>query len=533
MRGPLCLLTALFAIALAPGSAAASNYCVGAVAVAECAGNYQATGAGLQSALEDADNNADIGGTPDTVRIGPGSYSAVSGFRTIGGDISVVGSGPTTVLSSSGGTANDTVLALKLGGTPAAAVRDLQVQLTGTQAEAIWDFSEVTDVHIGGPGTVFDKGIRLPPGGRVTRVLIDPAHVSGFGAAIVATSGVIEDSLIRVDRPAGSGYAFGIVASSLSPSGTDALSVRHVSILGDGSPKSIGLIVEGRRSEAGVVTEAVHLRDSLIHGFEYALDREGTPGTPSAGCTPTCFEGLANIDIRYSSLALTPTIEEGPGATSTDQGNLADPPPGLDLNGSPQAGSPLIDAGDPASPEAGDSATDLAGHARVLNGRRDIGAFEFVPLPATPSPSPSPTGAASESPTPPPHVAPVISGLTLSHTRFRRGSPPKRGTAIHFTISAPVTYTLRIDRVLGGHLRRSHGKPLCSLANRARGRRCRLYRRESALTGVTQAGSVGIAFSGRIGSKRLGPGLYHLTVEARDDAGANALARHISFTILA
>jgi hypothetical protein len=529
MRGPLCLLAAL--LVLVPGSAAASNYCVGAVAVSECAGSYPATGAGLQSALEDADNNADIGGTPDTVRIGPGSYSAVHGFRTIGGDLSIVGSGPTTVLSSSGGTANDTVLALKLGGTPAAAVRDLQVQLTGTQAEAIWDFSEVADVHIGGPGTLFDKGIRLPPGGRVTRVLIDPAHVSS-GAAIAATNGVIEDSLIRVDRPAGSGYAFGIVASSLSPAGTYALSVRHVSILGDGSPKSIGLIVEGRRSEAGVVTEAVHLRDSLIHGFEYALDREGTPGTPSVGCTPVCFEGLANIDIRYSSLALTPAIDEGPGATSTDQGNLADPPPGLDLNGSPQAGSPLIDAGDPAAPEPGDSATDLAGHARVLNGRRDIGAFESIPLPATSSPSPSPTGPSNNNPTPPAHVAPVISGLTLSHTRFRPGSAPKHGTAIHFTISAPVTYTLRIDRVLGGHLRRSHGKPLCSLATPVRGRRCRLYRRQSTITGVTQAGLVGVAFSGRIGSKRLRPGLYRLTVEARDGIGASAQARRISFTII-
>ena len=275
------------------------------------------------------------------------------------------------------------------------------------------------------------------------------------------------------------------------------------------------------------------MRDSLIHGFEYALARQGQSGTPSGGCEPKCFEGIANIDIRYSSLALAPALEAGPGATSTDQGNLADPPPGLDLNGGPQAGSPLIDAGDPASPEPGDSATDLAGHARVLNGRRDIGAFEFIPLPATPSPSPSPISPAKESSTPPPHVAPVISGLTLSHARFRPGSPPKRGTAIHFTISVPVTYTLRIDRVLAGHLRSSHGKPLCSPFTRARGRRCRLYRRQSTLTGISQAGLVGVAFSGRIGSKRLRPGLYRLTVEARDGTGANALARRVSFTILA
>jgi len=529
MRGPLCLLAALLAIMLVPGSAAASNYCVGAVSVAECAGSYPATGAGLQSALDDADNNADIGGTPDTVQIGPGSYSAVHGFRTIGGDVSVVGSGPTTVLSSSGGTSSDTVLALKLGGAPAAAVRNLQVQLTGVGAEAIWDFREIADVHIGGPGTIYDKGIRLPNGGRITRVLIDAAHVSGISSVIVASSGVIEDSLIRVDAAPGPGYAFGILGDSVEPSGTSDLTLRNVSILGDGSAKSVGLISQGSRSEVGVNTESVHVRDSLIHGFEYALAREGQSGAPSAGCEPKCFEGLANIDIRYSSLALAPALEAGPGTSSTDQGNLADPPPGLGLEGSPQTGSPLIDAGDPATPEPGDSATDLAGHARVLNGRRDIGAFEFVPLPATPSPST--TGAANETPTPQPHAAPVISGLTLSHKRFRTGPPPRRGTAIDFTISAPVTYTLRIDRVLGGHLRSSHGKTLCRLATRARGRRCRLYRRQSTLTGVAGAGLVSVAFSGRE-SKRLSPGVYRLTVEARDRTGAAAQARRVSFVIL-
>ena len=211
MRGPLCLLAAFVAILLVPGSAAASNYCVGAVAVAECAGSYPATGAGLQAALDDADNNADIGGTPDTVRIGPGSYSALHGFRTLGGDLSIVGSGQTTVLSSTGGSSSDTVLALKLGGAPSAAVRNLQIQLTGVGAEAIWDFREVADVHIGGPGTIYDKGIRLPGGGRITRVLIDAAHVTSFSSAIVASSGVIEDSLIRVDAPPGPGRAFSAV----------------------------------------------------------------------------------------------------------------------------------------------------------------------------------------------------------------------------------------------------------------------------------------------------------------------------------
>ena len=56
------------------------------------------------------------------------------------------------------------------------------------------------------------------------------------------------------------------------------------------------------------------------------------------------------------------------------------------------AGSPAIDAGDPATC----SATDQRGVARPQRARCDIGAFEYVPPP--PPPQPSPQGSRRRSP---------------------------------------------------------------------------------------------------------------------------------------
>lgn len=522
------------ALALAPSIAGASTYCVG-VSGADCAFGYAATGAGLQSALDDADNNIDIGGTPDTVRIGPGSFAAPHGFRTIGGDLSIVGAGDSTVLTSTGGTQNDTVLALKPAGSPAASVRLLQVQLTSTQASAIWDFRQVADVHIGGPGTLYDKGIRLPEGGRVTRTLIDPAKISA-GAAITATSGVIEDTLIQVRAAGGPNYTIGLEAQSPLNPGASVLTVRHVTILGNSAPLTIGILGQGSRSSAGAVSETVHVRDSLVRGLNFALSRQGQAANALPACSPFCFDAVANIDSRYSSLAAMPTQDAGPGAITAGPGDLGDPEPVLASDGSPQTGSPLIDAGDPAGAEAGDSATDVAGHARIVGGRRDIGAFEFVPAPvALPSTPPSITPPVPDPA--PSHQAPVISALRLSHRRFRVGAPPRRGTTARFTLSATASYTLRIDRVLQGRILTRPGKPSVCRATKGRtkashGKPCRSYKTAGTLTGTHVSGPVSVAFSGRLGPKRLQPGTYRLTVEAHDSAGGVAQPQGVTFTVV-
>jgi hypothetical protein len=533
MRAPTFLFGALAALALTPSLAAASTYCAG-VSGGGCITSYPATGAGLQSALDAADLGVDIDGTPDTVLVGPGTYAAPSGFRTIGGDLSIVGSGESTILSStgSGGAETDVVLALKPGGTPAASVSSLQVRLIDSvQAGAIFSFRKVSDVHIGGPGTLIDDAIALPNGGRVTRTLIDPAAFKD-GIAIDAQGGVIEDTLVRLRVGAPADRAAGVIVSSPAVIGTSTLTIRHLTMVGDGSPQIVGIRVQADKLSTGVVTSVLHLRDSLLHGLGTALVRTGGARNPNPICKSDCFDAVANIDTTYSSLAAASVLETGPGAITAGPGNLADAEPLLGPGGDPLAGSSLINAGDPAGAEAGDSATDLAGGARIQAGRRDIGAVESAlspPAPVVPPPPPvtSPAGA---------QAALVVSVLSLSHRRFRVGAPPRRGTTVRFTLSAAASYTLGIERVLPGRLAARRGKaPLCRATKRrakaSRGKACSLYRKAGTLTGRAAGGAVSVAFSGRIGRSALKPGSYRLTVGARDGAGRAAQAQRVTFTV--
>ena len=425
------------------------------------------------------------------------------------------------------------MLALKPGGTPAASVRSLQVQLTSTvQAGGIFGFREVADVHVGGPGTLVDDGIQLPDGGRVTRTLIDPTAFKD-GLAIDATSGVIEDTLIRMRVGAPADRANGVIGSGATPAMPTILTLRHVTILGDGSPNTIGVRAQVQQSSTAVVSQIIHVRDSLLHGLSTALSRQGVARNPITDCKSQCFDAVADIDTRYSSLAAGAVEASGPGAISPGPGDLNDPEPALAPDASIQAGSPLINAGDPAAPEAGDSATDLAGHERIQAGRRDIGALESAfapaPVPATPT---APVSAPV-----PAHQAPVISALTLSHRRFRVGAPPRRGTTVRFTLSAPAGYTLRIDRVLAGRKLVRRGRPsVCrttkARAKAARGKPCRSYKKVGVLARAQATGAVSVAFPGRLGRKALRPGAYRLTVEARDGTGAVAQPRRVTFTVI-
>lgn len=535
MRVPAVLLGAFVALVLAPTLAAASTYCAG-TSGGDCSATYPATGAGLQQALDAADLGVDIGGTPDTVRIGPGTYGAANGFRTLGGDLSIVGAGESTILTSTGPPTPETavVLALKGGGTAAASVRSIQVLLTSpVQAGGIFMFREVADVHIGGPGTLVDDAIQLPDGGRVTRTRIDPAAFKS-GIGIDAASGVIEDTFMRVHVAAPADRANGVIGYGDATIPSRVLTLRHVTLLGDGSPSTVGVRATTEPSNATVVSESIQVRDSVVRGFGFDLSRQGHAGDPSPGCKSLCKDAVAAIESRYSSLASAPAEESGAGALTAGPGVLSDPEPGLAADGTIQAGSPLINAGDPAGPEAGDSATDLAGNERIQVGRRDIGALESPFAPVVPPVPITPGGSV------PVHRAPVISALTLSHRRFRVGAPPRRGTRISLRLSAPAALSLRVDRVLAGRRLVRRGKPaVCRLSRRvkahkaaSRGKPCRIYRKVGTLRRAQAGGAISIAFSGRFGRTALPAGAYRLTVDARDGTGAAATPKRITFTIV-
>jgi hypothetical protein len=528
---------------LAPGAAAGSTYCV-ATSGSDCYQNYSADGVGLQQAINDADTNVDISGTTtNTVRIGAGTFTKAGGFQTAGGTTSIVGAGQDTVLTGTG-QANEIVLGAPQG-SPEASVSKLRVDLTGTSASGIEGFLRVSDVRVGGSGSALDAAVRLPPGGRLSRAVIDPAKIRGNG--VFASTGFVEDTVIRVHKDL-SGYAFAIALGPADGT-TGDMTLRHVTVVGDGTPGSEGVLDQALASNVAATTLNVTLRDSVLHGLDIPLDRFGVAKGAKA------YDGTANIDYRYSSLDASRNQSTGPGATTPGMGNLADPDPLFAADLSLRAGSPLIDMGDPAGPEAGDSPTDVAGSPRIIGTRRDIGAFEYVP-PAGPGPggpAPGPTGPVV-TPGPSDRAAPVISTLALSNRRFRVGAEatavsaaatrlarlkrPPRGTTISFTLSTAATVTLRIDRQRAGHVvrRRRGGPAVCVPKTKrkaiARTARCVIYAFAGVLTRNSAGGPQSVVFSGRIGRRALPPAAYRLTALATDSAGNTSPPRTAFFTVV-
>ncbi len=121
-------------------------------------------------------------------------------------------------------------------------------------------------------------------------------------------------------------------------------------------------------------------------------------------------------------------------------------------------------------------------------------------------------------------LAPRLTRPRLSRKRFRvsRAATPRvaaarRGTVIGYTLSEAATTRLRIER------RR---------IVRRGGRRVKRYRRAGTLRRTGKAGRRRVRFSGRIGRKRLRPGVYRLTITVRDTAGNAGRPRKLLFRIV-
>jgi hypothetical protein len=100
------------------------------------------------------------------------------------------------------------------------------------------------------------------------------------------------------------------------------------------------------------------------------------------GKTAECAPGIgsASVAINYSDSDFSAGKVTGTCSGPVDVGNnfFADPKLASPATLQPIPGfdSPLVDAGDPAAPGAGQP-TDFAGLPRAVNGRRDVGAFEY------------------------------------------------------------------------------------------------------------------------------------------------------------
>lgn len=118
-------------------------------------------------------------------------------------------------------------------------------------------------------------------------------------------------------------------------------------------------------------------------------------------------------------------------------------------------------------------------------------------------------------------TAPVVRALRLTARTFRLGTrrtaqraAARRGTTISFSLSEPAVATLAIERTTrrGGRLRRTRVVTLTRT--------------------IRRAGVARVAFSGRVGKRRLTPGSYRVTVVARDAAGNRSAARRAAFRVV-
>ena len=357
---------------------------------------------------------------------------------------------------------------------------------------------------------------QTPPAAVVSEGLVEDTQISGglqlVGTAAVARrvtasgwTGIFGEGLV-VDSVARAVGSLGAAVAVDTPHG-GTLRVINVTAVAPAAPalEARDVVTAG----TSVNFNTLVVSDSVARGAPTDLRATTSPLACPIG--KTCEFGLIRIDHsnfvtrQPAAGGLGDSIQVGPGNQSGDP-LFADPAAG-DFR--LRLGSPAIDAGQ--DPQGRALPTDADGHPRVQGPAIDLGAYEFSPPPAggTGASDPPPPGPTDIPPTAD-TTAPTLGRLRLSRTRFRAPA----GTKLTTTTSEIGQLRVAIQR-------------------RLRGRRARWAAVGSALNRrAATPGLVKLAFSGRIGARRLVPGRYRFVVNATDAAGNRSATRTISFTIL-
>lgn len=427
-RSSLLLLTFFSSWLAGPYVANAAVLCVNKTGP-QCTQTYPA--AQIQAAFSAA--NLDQG-SHDRIEIGPGTYP--QGPFNAASNIEIVGAGMNeTVLTHAAPLALNSIMLLANFGEPV--IRDLAIrvgpgesnrglQVAGGLVERIkveaTNESEVAPamdafgvtarnievtapmdtMAVSGGGIIEDSRIRggtaLSWNSGVARRL----RLSGKTAALMRGTSRLENSLLNATGPG----AIGIAGEEFF-SGNVAVS--QVSVVGDGSPGSVG--IQAARTIGGLFgpgSASIDMRNTVVTGFDVALRHRGAAGDVTSPCFPNC-QLAQETSISWSLLDGRVEDQGGPGGLTIGAGMLDGSSPGfVDASRGdyrPRFDSPLIDAGQANRLQEGpfyigESPLTIVGGPRLVAGkaqtatpRRDIGALEYERRAPAADFASAPTGA--------------------------------------------------------------------------------------------------------------------------------------------
>jgi PKD repeat protein len=415
------LVVAALCIVLAvPETAAATTYCVNEPLCHAAGGIEEGNeGVALQKTLEKAGKSAG----PNVLVIGAGVYSHAKGFTYNSAEaLTITGAGAGNTVFTSNAEEGASVLTLSSANTKLSGVT-VSVPAGKSQVGIALEKGTVEHTSVtGGGGLNVPTGLDIATGAVFTHgsIEMDEATAStgvDFNggevidstiAAYYGTQGADAETLrgCRISSP-----AVGVLGYYANITVEDTLidlrarNSAGVSVVGNGNGNAQGTlrnltIVNGGAGSIGVELEAnkahsssVSLESSVIADVGHAiLERTSEAGSKTSAATAySSYEAAGDEQLTEGGGTVpSPPSDENPVSTTTDFVK-----PVLGEHGFSEGDwalaptSPLIDAGKPGALGAGEYELDAAGDSRIVNGRRDVGAYEYQRR------APSVTGGAS------------------------------------------------------------------------------------------------------------------------------------------
>jgi hypothetical protein len=399
---------AIVALVLAlPALASASLYCVNEPACVKAGGSSEGSeGVGLQKALTSAEGHAG-----STVEIGPGTYSRAKGFDYTGVPVAIRGAGAGSTILTTPLEAGGDVFALN---SASATLSDVSVEIAAGEGQRGIELRAGTVEHVsvsGGAGKDIPTGLAISGGvfadGSIemseaeTTTGVSASGGEVIGSTITASYGVdasvattvrgcrisahspieayganliIEDTLLDLR---GSEY-WGVGFAALEGNSVTA-TLRGLTIVNGGSG-SVGLEVRAYDPETKATHAVLALEDSIISHVTHPIVETASEADATVAATSdySSYETAEDLATPENGGA-TPTLSDAnPVSTAPDFINAVFGAIGFaEGNWALLASSPLLGAARPSALAAGEYAFDAAGNPRIVDGARDVGAYEY------------------------------------------------------------------------------------------------------------------------------------------------------------